>query len=37
MELGKYDEAVKYYQMLLKVEPDNKEAKAGLERARAMR
>ena len=35
LELKRYDKAAKYYQMWLDVEPDNADAKAGLEKARA--
>jgi len=34
VELGRYQEAVKYYEMWLKAEPDNARVKAGLEKAR---
>jgi Tfp pilus assembly protein PilF len=34
VELGRHAEAVKYYEMWLKAEPDNAGAKAGLEKAR---
>ncbi len=34
MELEQYDEAIRYYEMWLKVEADSAEAKAGLEKAR---
>jgi beta-lactamase regulating signal transducer with metallopeptidase domain/ketosteroid isomerase-like protein/Tfp pilus assembly protein PilF len=34
MELKDYDKAEKYYKMWLKVEPDNANAKAGLEKAK---
>jgi len=35
MQLGQYDKAIKYYRMLLKTEPKNKDAKAGLKKAAA--
>ena len=35
LELKRYDKAAKYYQMWLDVEPDNADAKAGLEKAKA--
>ncbi len=35
MELKEYDKAIKYYQMWLKVEPDNTQAQTGLEKAQA--
>jgi beta-lactamase regulating signal transducer with metallopeptidase domain/tetratricopeptide (TPR) repeat protein len=35
MELKDYDKAVKYYKMWLKVEPDNADAKAGLQKAKS--
>ncbi len=35
MEIGQYDQAEKYYQMWLKVEPNNEQAKEGLQQARA--
>ena len=35
MELEQYDKAGKYYEMWLNVEPDNADAKAGLEKAKA--
>lgn len=34
VELGRHAEAVKYYEMWLKAEPDNAQVKAGLEKAR---
>jgi beta-lactamase regulating signal transducer with metallopeptidase domain/tetratricopeptide (TPR) repeat protein len=36
MELGKYDEAIKYYEMWLRVEPNNEEVKNALAKAQAM-
>lgn len=33
MEKGDYENAIKYYQMWLKAEPDNKDAKEGLKKA----
>jgi len=35
MERKEYGEAIKYYEMWLKAEPNNKDAKAGLEKAKA--
>jgi beta-lactamase regulating signal transducer with metallopeptidase domain/Tfp pilus assembly protein PilF len=35
MELEQYDEAIKYYEMWLKVEPNNEQAKEGLQQAMA--
>jgi len=35
MERKEYDKAIKYYRMWLKAEPDNKQAKDGLEKAKA--
>ncbi len=35
MEGKKYDEAIKYYEMWLKIEPDNTDAKEGLKRAKS--
>jgi len=33
--LKQYDKAVKYYEMWLKAEPNNTDAKAGLQKARS--
>ena len=34
-ELGQNEKAIQYYQMWLKAEPNNKEARQGLEKAKA--
>jgi bla regulator protein BlaR1 len=37
MELKQFDKAAKYYKMWLKVEPDNPDAKAGLQKAKSQK
>jgi bla regulator protein BlaR1 len=37
MELKQFDKAAEYYRMWLKVEPDNADAKAGLEKAKSQK